>query len=411
MADSHDPYSALRVPAFRWYLSGWVLSVLGQQIQAAAVLWEVYQRTHSTLDLGFVGLLQAAPVMILALPAGQLADWGNRKLIGACTQFVTAACSAAMAYVVWRHGSMFAIYGLLTAWATAGALSGPARSALLPQIVSVDKFANAVSWYSSLFQIASVAGPFLAGLMIWRATWPAFALDAVCAAIYGATLAVLPLTSPPAKREPPSMKGLAAGIKFVWGTKIILATITLDLFAVLLGGAMSLLPAVAKDILHVGSFQYGCLVASPAVGAVLMAVIMAHRPPMKRAGRAMLWAVAGFGAATIVFGLSHNYWLSIFMLFLTGALDNISVLVRHTLVQVLTPDEMRGRVSAVNNVFINASNQLGGWESGTTAWMFGTVWSIVGGGIGTIVVVAVAALMWPEVLAFGSLRDAVKKED
>jgi MFS family permease len=202
------------------------------------------------------------------------------------------------------------------------------------------------------------------------------------------------------------LHALGAGIRFVWRTKIILATITLDLFAVLLGGATFLLPAVVTDILHVGSVGFGLLRAAPAVGACLMAVLVAHRPPMKHAGRAMLWAVAGFGAATIVFGLSRNYWLSVAMLFLTGAFDNISVLVRHTLVQVLTPDEMRGRVSAVNNVFIGSSNELGGLESGVTAAIFGTVTSIVGGGIGTIVVVILTALIWPQVRRFGSLQDA-----
>jgi MFS family permease len=197
----------------------------------------------------------------------------------------------------------------------------------------------------------------------------------------------------------------------VWRTKIILATITLDLFAVLLGGAVVLLPLVATDILHVGSVGYGWLRAAPAVGAFLMAISVAHLRPMKHAGRGMLWAVAGFGAATIVFGLSRNYWLSLAMLFLTGAFDNISVLVRHTLVQVLTPDNMRGRVSAVNNVFIGSSNHLGDFESGVTAWMFGVVGSIVLGGIGTILVVIAAALAWPEVRAFGSLKDAGRAGD
>jgi len=344
--------------------------------------------------------------MVLALPAGQLADWANRKLILGIMQFLSAACSAGLAWVSWRHGSIGAMYALLAASATCLALSGPARAALVPQIVPSEKFANAVTWYSSVFQIAAVAGPAIGGWMIARAAWPALAVDAACAALFGAVVSLLPLKLPPPHREAPSIQSVATGVRFVWSTKIILATITLDLFAVLLGGAVYLLPAVARDILHINSFQYGCLRAAPAVGAVLMAVLMAHRRPMKHAGRAMLWAVAGFGAATIVFGLSHNYWLSLAMLFLTGAFDNISVLVRHTLVQVLTPDEMRGRVSAVNNVFINASNELGGCESGVTAWFFGTIASIVGGGIGTILVVLGVAWLWPQVREFGSLDEA-----
>jgi MFS family permease len=402
----HDPYAALRVAGFRWYLCGWGLSVIGQQLQTVAVGWEVSQRTHSAMWLGLVGLTQAGPLLLLALPAGHLADLGNRKLIVAGTQMASAVCTLALGLLVWRHGSLLGLYTLLTIDATALALGGPARSALLPRILSADKFSNAVSWYSSLFQIASVTGPAIGGLIIRGGTWPAFLIDGLCAAWFGAvvtTLKLLPSSSP---RQPPSIDGLAEGIRFVWRTKIILATITLDLFAVLLGGAMVLLPLVATDILHVGSVGYGWLRAAPAVGASLMAISVAHRPPMKRAGRAMLWAVGGFGVATIVFGLSRNYWLSLAMLFLTGAFDNISVLVRHTLVQVLTPDNMRGRVSAVNNVFIGSSNHLGDFESGVTAWLFGTVGSIVLGGVGTILVVIAAALVWPEVRSFGSLKDA-----
>jgi MFS family permease len=403
---AHDPYAALRLVGFRWYLCGWVLSIIGQQLQSVAIGWDIFQRTHKTLSLGWIGLVQALPVVVLALPAGQLADWASRKAVVSLTQLMSAAGSAGLAWVSFHHGSIASMYLLLTLTATAGALSWPARSALLPQLVPAESFANAVSWYSSFFQVAAVTGPALGGWIIARQVWPAYLVDCGCAAWFGVLTALIPLRAPAAKRDPPSLRTLNAGIHFVWRTKIILATITLDLFAVLLGGATYLLPAVATDILHVGSFRFGCLRAAPAIGAFLMAMLVAHRPPMKRAGRAMLWAVAGFGAATIVFGLSRNYWLSLAMLFLTGAFDNISVLVRHTLVQVLTPDEMRGRVSAVNNVFIGASNELGGLESGVTAAIFGTVASIVGGGIGTIVVVIAAALIWPEVRKFGSLLDA-----
>jgi len=404
----HDPYAALRMPGFRWYLVGWVLSIIGQQLQSVAIGWEIFQRTHSTLSLGWVGGIQAVPVVLLALPAGQLADWASRKLIVSTMQFVSVACSLSLAYVVWDHGSTGLLYGLLLASATSTALCGPARSALLPQIVPAEHFSNAVSWYSSFFQVASVVGPAIGGFLIRYSTWPAFVVDAACAGIFGLAVASIRLTIPPGKRPPPSLRTLADGVRFVWRTKIILATITLDLFAVLLGGATYLLPAVAKDILHVGSFRFGCMRASFAIGALLMAVFNAHRPPLKHAGRAMLWAVAGFGAATIVFGLSRNYWLSLSMLFLAGGFDNISVLVRHTLVQVLAPDEMRGRISAVNNVFIGASNEIGGLESGVTAALLGTVTSIVGGGIGTILVVIAAALIWPEVRAFGSLKEAAQ---
>jgi MFS family permease len=197
-----------------------------------------------------------------------------------------------------------------------------------------------------------------------------------------------------------------AGVKFVFDHQIILAIITLDLFAVLLGGATYLLPIYASDLLHVGVTGFGWLRAAPAIGALMMALAAAHAPPSRRAGRALLWAVVGFGLATIVFGVSRSFWLSMLMLFLTGVTDNISVIVRHTLVQVLTPDEMRGRVSAVNNIFVGASNELGGFESGLTARLFGPVISVVGGGIGTIVVVILTAIVWPEVARFGSLAEA-----
>lgn len=409
-APSHDPYAALRIVGYRWYSLGSIFSIIGQQLQSVAIGWEIFGRTHKTLSLGWIGLVQAIPVIALALPAGQLADWASRKTIIAATQSISAICSLGLALVSWQHGSIGMMYLLLGAGATSSALGWPARAALVPQIVPAEIFSNAASWNSSFFQLAAMTGPAIGGFIISRQVWPAYVLDASCAAWFAILVTTIRLTVEPPKRQTPTLRGLIAGVHFVWQTKIILATITLDLFAVLLGGAVYLLPAVAKDLLHVGSFQFGCLRAAPAVGALLMAIVVAHRPPMKRAGRAMLWAVVGFGAATIVFGLSRNYWLSLAMLFLTGAFDNISVIVRHTLVQVLTPDEMRGRVSAVNNVFIGASNELGGLESGVTAAIFGTVASIVGGGIGTIVVVILTAILWPQVREFGSLHQAHNRE-
>ena len=227
----------------------------------------------------------------------------------------------------------------------------------------------------------------------------------VCRILAVAAIFVLRCQSPIRSRAPVSLATLVAGIRYVWRTKLILATITLDLFAVLLGGATYLLPAIARDILHVGARGLGFLRSAEAIGAVSMAVLLAHLPPMRRAGRTLLWAVGGFGAATIIFGLSQWFWLSLAMMFLIGALDNISVVVRHTLVQMLTPDEMRGRVSAVNSVFIVASNDIGGLESGVTAWMFGLVRSVVVGGVGSILVVLAASRIWPQILSIGSLKE------
>jgi predicted MFS family arabinose efflux permease len=263
-----------------------------------------------------------------------------------------------------------------------------------------------VTWNSSIFEVSSMAGPALAGLVI--AIWSPMAAYVLSACFTLAFVYFLLLLHQQPKPAVPhaSHKGeLMAGIRFVWRTKLILATITMDLFAVLLGGATFLIPVFSRDILHVGPVGFGWLRAAPSLGAVAMAVFLAHRGPMKHAGLVLLWAVAGFGLATILFGLSRWFWLSMFALFLTGSLDNISVVVRHTLVQLLTPDSMRGRVSAVNAVFIGASNELGGFESGLTAAIFGPILSVVGGGIGTILVVMGVALVWPQVRRLGSLHD------
>lgn len=275
--------------------------------------------------------------------------------------------------------------------------------ALVPLIVSEEHFANAVTWNSSFFQVASMTGPAIGGFLVAWSLGAAYLVDAACSMTFVILLSLLAVRPADRSGESMTLGSLGAGLRFVFSTKIILATITLDLFAVLLGGAVYLLPLFADDVLKVGGIGLGWLKAAPAFGAFAMAMVLAHVPPMKRAGRALLWAVAGFGAATIVFGFSRWYWLSLAMLFLTGAFDNVSVVVRHTLVQVLTPDAMRGRVSAVHNVFIGASNELGGFESGLTAKLFGPVVSVVGGGIGTLMVVLGVFWSWPQVKRFGSL--------
>jgi hypothetical protein len=261
---------------------------------------------------------------------------------------------------------------------------------------------------STGFQVASVAGPALAGLMIaiHKSATLVYVLDAAMTLTYFAFIRAI--TSPPMERtheEGSPLKALLAGCGFVWRTKVILAAITLDMFAVLLGGATALLPIYAKNILQVGPFGFGWLRAAPAMGAMMMALILAHRPPLQKAGSALLWAVVGFGVATIIFGFSQWFWLSMLMLLLAGALDNISVVIRHSLVQLRTPDYMRGRVSAVNAVFISASNELGAFESGTVATLFSPVISVVSGGIGTIVVVIAVALLWPQIRRLKPLYD------
>jgi MFS family permease len=303
-------------------------------------------------------------------------------------------------------GSPMWVYILLGAGAVTQAIGSPARAAMLPQLMSRDIFTNAVTWNSTVFYIASVTGPAIGGFMmaLWINPAPAFAAVAVCRILSGLAVAMIHDRPDEGPRESVSWQSVVAGIRFVWRTKLILATITLDMFAVLLGGATYLLPIYAKDILHVGPTGLGFLRSADAVGAMCMAMLLVHLPPMRRAGVTLLWAIAGYGLAWVIFGFSTNFWLSLLLIFVIGALDNISVVVRHTLVQMLTPDEMRGRVSAVNGVFIVASNDLGGLESGLTARFFGPVASVVAGGVGTILVVLAAVRIWPQILKIGSLN-------
>ena len=409
-----DPYAAWRIRNYRFYAASWFLMTVGRQIETVAIgVYFIYALQQSPSALGLLGLVQALPVMALAIPGGQVADRYERRLVLAGTLLVTMFISVGLTIACRQHASAQWIYLLLLVSAMGQAIGGPSRSALLPWIVPAEGFSNAVAWNSSVFHIAAMVGPALGGVLVEIGGGVPGALAVVVACRVAALLGVmcLPRQRPQRAQSSISVESLMAGVRFVWGQKAILATITLDLFAVLLGGATYLLPVVAKDLLHVGPSAVGYLRSSEAAGAIFMAVLLAHSRPIRRAGRAMLWAVAGFGAATVVFGLSRNVWLSIVAMFVAGALDNISVVVRHTLVQMLTPDAMRGRVSAVNNVFIVASNDLGGLESGYTAQWFGVVASIVGGGIGTILVVAAAARKWPQILAIGSLADLRPVDD
>ena len=276
------------------------------------------------------------------------------------------------------------------------------RGAFMANLVPQADFNNAVTWNSSTFGVASAIGPALAGLaLVHHPYWVVYAMDATCSFCFFLFLIGAHGSQEKAAARASGFEGLFDGLRFVWGTKIVLATITLDLFAVLFGGATALLPIFADRILHVGPAGLGWLRSAPSFGAICMALTLAHSPPMRRPGVALMIAVTGFGLATIVFGLSRSFTLSLAMLFLTGVFDNVSVVVRNTLVQLLTPDSMRGRVSAVNNVFIGSSNEVGAFESGVTAAWFGPILSVVGGGIATILTVFTVALIWRQVLALG----------
>ena len=425
-----DPYAPWRIPDFRLYTSSWFLMMFSKHVETLAVavhLVEKYDEKGACLALSLMALVQALPVMLLAIAGGQLADRFDRRSVLLGTLAISVTASVGMVVTIMLGAPTPWMYVCLGVGAVGRALGSPSRAALLPQLVPAKIFTKAVTWNSTAFYIASVTGPVIGGLIVAMAenqaaiveymgptvggflaaisenAASAFVLVFLCRLSAMAAVFMIRHRKPANSEQPISWKSVAAGARFVWRTKLILATITLDLFAVLLGGAIYLLPIYADDILHVGASGLGFLRAADAIGAMCMAVWLAHRPPLKRAGVTLLWAVVGFGAATIVFGLSRNFWLSMGMMLIVGAMDNISVVVRHTLVQMLTPDEMRGRVSAINGVFIVASNDLGGLESGLMALWFTPVISVVSGGIGTILVVIGAVCVWPQLLKIGSL--------
>src|SRR5436190_10565403 len=435
----HDPYAAFRSRGFRFFTTGNLLSILGRQMLAVAVEWEIYRRTHSATALGLVGLVFAIPIVGLSLPAGHLADRLSRKHIILVSQVFSAIISALLAFVSWQHlaipnlsilqscnrglssiagvfeqhqhafhfddASVPIIYLLLFLGAIARTFGWAARSSFFPTLVSRDAFSNAVTWNNSVFQVGSVVGPAASGLLVAYVGFPfVYLLDAFCG--FACFLLIFPIRRSSQRRDQTQVstwKSLMAGLRFVFSRKVILATITLDLFAVLLGGATALMPIFADQILHCGPVGLGWLRAMPAIGAFAVALVVAHLPPMKRAGKTLLWCVTGFGAATILFGLSKVFWLSLGVLFLLGAFDSVSVIIRGSIVQLVTPDEMRGRVSSVNNIFIGTSNEFGALESGLTAALFGPVISVVAGGIGTILVVLGVAFRWPETRKIGAL--------
>lgn len=393
-----DPYAALRFRDFRIILSGRLLATLGEAMISIGVGWELYQRTGNALALGFVGLVQVLPVILLSLPGGYVADRYDRRWVSIIAQAGMVVCALSLTAISLSNGSLVVLYVVLALIGVARAFNGPAESALMPQTVPPEHFMNAVTWTNSAWQLAAILGPAVGGAIIALAgkAAPVYFADAIGAGAMAVALLLLKTrqTNFAAPDEPP-MEALRGGIRFLRGTPIILAAISLDMFAVLFGGAVALLPVFASDVLHVDASGLGILQAAPSVGALIMAAYVARRPPFENAGRLLLFAVAGFGVATIAFGLSSSFWLSVLLLGLTGSLDYISVVIRHTLVLTFTPDEMRGRVSAVNSVFIGASNQLGGFESGVSAAILGPVGSVVFGGIGTLVTVGMIAWFSP----------------
>lgn len=439
----HRPYAALQYRDFRLLAAGGLMASVCMQMVGVCVGWQVYRLTHSVFALGLVGLVQVVPAVALALPAGQLADRVRRKTVVLSTAIVLGLAVSGLAFVaIWpermpfpgaarwanemlvraahRMGDRLAaidslgvpwMYVILAVMSTARTFYAPARSALLPNLVPPEAFSNAVAWNSSFFQLAAVCGPALGGLLLAKlGSGPRAYADLYLCGTFGLAAQVATVAF---VREPPSNRGqraatladLVAGLRFVFQRRVILAAVTLDMFAVLLGGATALLPVYADRILQVGPSGLGFLRAAPSVGAVLMALTIAHRPPLRRAGPALMWAVTGFGLCIIGFGLSRSFALSLLLLGLSGACDNISVVVRQTLVQMLTPDSMRGRVSAVNLVFVRLSNEMGELESGLVAAVFGPVFAVVSGGVGTLLVMLAVRRWAPELAGFGSLAE------
>ena len=402
---SHDPYAALSVPGFRRYLAGHIVAVLGQGMLAVAVGWELYDRTGSAFALGFVGLAQVIPLILFVLPAGQLADRVDRRLVLMLAEAAILAASLGLALASARQAPVWVYYALLVVYGAGRTFALPAKQAIMPNLVSRESLTNAVAWNSGGWQAADMLGPAFGG---WLVAWTgsATAVYLACAGAAGAFLLLVSrikvAQSAPVAAKP-SWGELLEGVRFVRNSPLLLAAMSLDLFAVLLGGVIALLPIYAKDILHVGPAGLGWLRAAQSLGAVTMSVSLAHRGPFAHAGRTLLGAVTAFGIAIIVFGLSRSFALSIAALILAGAFDAVSVVIRLALSQLHTPDPLRGRVSAVNSLFIGMSNELGEAESGFLAGVIGPVGAVVAGGVAVIAVVGAVATAWPELRSMRQL--------
>jgi len=371
-----------------------------------AVGWQLYERTGDAWALGLVGVAELTPVLFLMVIAGNAADRYPRRNIGIFAHTVLTLAASGLALLSFLDGPTWAIYSLLFMVGTARAFASPSVNTILPQLLAPAEFANANAWLSSTFQLAAITGPAAGGMLIaatGTATLP-FAVAAAGQLVFILMLRTMPVRMPPPSSSRRSASEVFAGFRFVRANPLFLSAITLDLFAVLFGGAVALLPIYAKDILQVGPAGLGYLRAAPGIGALSMALITTRLKPWQRPGIVLLWVVAGFGIATIGFGLSRSFALSLFCLLLTGVFDNISVVIRLTLEQTITPDHLRGRVSAINYVFIGFSNEFGAFESGATAALFGPTLSVVGGGFATVLVVLMVRAVWPQLARIGPLH-------
>jgi len=395
-----DAFASLRIPEFRAYLLARSLTTLALLMQSTALAWHIYQITHSARALGFIGLSEAVPFIITTFFSGVAADRYNRKRILQIFTAFLVVCSTVIAYGSWRYGgesNVFWYYIVIGVIGICRSFTTPASQAIQSRIVPRELYANSSTWSSNSFQVSAVIGPVIAGLML-EVVAPHY-VYMVCGFIFA--LSVL-LNSrldehypPPMQGKEPFVKSFFGGVKFVFGTQAILSSISLDLFAVLFGGVMGLVPAFCQDVLHVGPTLMGLLKASLYLGSAVAGFVLAHHPPTKHAGINLLVCVGCFGLCMVVFAVSKFYWLSFLMLFMAGAFDNVSVIIRSTIIQIFTPDEMRGRVAAVNSIFIKSSNEIGDFESGLAASYMGLEGAVIFGGSMTLLVVASTALLAP----------------
>jgi MFS family permease len=405
-SDSRAGFLAFTHPDFVLFQTARFLIVAAIEMQAVAVGWQVYEITKRALDLGLVGLVQFLPGILLFLASGHASDRFERRRVLAACYAGFALCSALLLVIAERGTqSVRPIYFVLIMLGAVRSFNGTAGRSILPQLVPEEHFPNAVAWNATTFQAAVIIGPSIGGILYAIAHGPKAVYAVAMVTALGSLFSAFRIKAreEARRREPLTGKTVLAGLRFIWREKLILGAISLDLFAVLLGGAVALLPVYAREILHTGPWGLGLLRTAPGVGAAAMAVALAHRPLRGRSGPVLLWSVAGFGVLTMIFGVSHSLVLSLAALVLLGACDMVSVIIRAMLVQFGTPDEMRGRVMAVDMVFIGTSNELGQFESGLTAQWFGTVPAVVLGGIGTLLVIVLWSWLFPDLRRAGEL--------
>ncbi|MFS8084803.1 MAG: MFS transporter [Acidobacteriota bacterium] len=406
MTDPATASSPLQIPPFLRFWCGRMVSGMGNQMLMVAVGWQMYTLTGSAWDLGLVGLYQFLPALVLTLPAGHAADHGHRgRILGLSMAAQAAIALVLVAAVLGRWADRDLLLYLSVALGTAKAFQNPAQQALVPQLVPAHLLSRALAFSSMGNQVSVIGGPALGGFIYVAGADVVYALCAALFAMASGLFASVRHVHVPPPAEPVSLATVFAGVHFIWRRKQILGAISLDLFAVLLGGAVALLPIYAKDVLHVGSWGLGLLRGAPAVGALAMSIALTRWAIGRRAGRTMFIAVAIYGVAMLVFGLSTLFALSFAALVVSGAADMVSVVIRQSLVQLDTPNEMRGRVSAVNSIFIGASNQLGEFESGATAALLGPVGSVVLGGLGTLLVAGLWTRWFPSLAQRDRLQE------